>query len=412
MGHAPCRLVPTPVPHPARVFSAGFSPNGASLVTTAQDGVARLWDTASGSLRAELKGETPIDNAVFSGSGARIVTKGGRVAQFWDAAGRPLPGTAAMRLEGPSPTPLWFVATAFTPSGNHVVTVASDGSRRLWDASSGTGTGVVGAGRSQDADGRVQPDGTLSQRAPAVDGLDLAGREDRVSRLPRITHDDVVNGIEFSPDGRFLLTASRDRSARLWKVTTGAQAGLLRHDQEVIAGGVQRQRVGGVTITPNGSVRMWDVRGALDTDEGTTPRTSPLNVESKLTAAEPSHGRVFTGGADGAVRAWSARTGVRSALLSATAAQSPPSQSLATGRESRRSRRSRRGSRNRSRGSGTSRRETRPMPPCCTISRSGWQAIAFGVTGADGPAALDRRVDGHARPVEQGDAVAAKFLRW
>ena len=43
---------------------------------------------------------------------------------------------------------------------------------------------------------------------------------------------------------------------------------------------------------------------------GTQPRTSALNIESKLTIAEPSHGRVFTGGDDGAVRTWSARSSV------------------------------------------------------------------------------------------------------
>ena len=154
-------LVPTPVPHPDRVFSVGFSPDGASLVTTAQDGVARLWDAASGSLRTELKGETPIDNAVFSGSGARIVTKGGRVAQLWDAAGRPLPGTAAMRLEGDSTTPLWFVATAFTPSGNYVATVASDGSRTLWDATNGTRTASSARADAIVPIARFSPDGTL-----------------------------------------------------------------------------------------------------------------------------------------------------------------------------------------------------------------------------------------------------------
>ena len=128
--------------------------------------MARLWDAASGSLRAELKGETPIDSAVFSGSGARIVTKGGRVAQLWDAAGRPLPATAAMRLEGDSTTPLWFVAAAFTPSGNHVATVASDGSRTLWDVTNGTRTASSARADGHRADCEVQ-----SGRDPRRHGL-------------------------------------------------------------------------------------------------------------------------------------------------------------------------------------------------------------------------------------------------
>ena len=79
--------------------------------------MARVWDAATGSLRAELKGETPIDHAVYTRHGTRIVTKGGRVAQLWDAEGRPAPRAAPMRLEGSVTAPLWFVAIGFTPHG-------------------------------------------------------------------------------------------------------------------------------------------------------------------------------------------------------------------------------------------------------------------------------------------------------
>ena len=65
-----------------------------------------------------------------------------------------------------------------------------------------------------------------------------------------------------------------------------------------------------ISTAAGGSVRVWDVRGAFDGDDRTQPRSAALNIESKLTVAEPSHGRVFTGGDDGAVRTWSARSSV------------------------------------------------------------------------------------------------------
>jgi WD40 repeat protein len=298
----------TPVPHPDRVLTIGFSPDGTALLTTAKDGVARVWDAATGSLRTELKGETPIDYAVYSRDGTRIATKGGRVAQLWAAdEGQPVPGAVPMRLEGQGTAPLWFVATGFTPSGGHVVTVASDGTRTLWDAGSGArassfpGTGGIVSKAAFSPTGR-----TLATAA----GAKVSVWETESGRpLATIEHTSGVNGIQFSRDGAFLLTASQDGSARLWNVATRAEPVLLRHDEDVSRAVFNESGSEVISTSASGSVRVWDVRGAFD-EKRTQPRTSALNIESKLTIAEPSHGRVFTGGEDGAVRTWSARSRV------------------------------------------------------------------------------------------------------
>jgi WD40 repeat protein len=300
----------TPVPHPDGVFTVGFSPDATALLTTAADGVARVWDAATGSLRAELKGEMPIDHAVYTRHGTRIVTKGGRVAQLWDADGRPAPGAAPMRLDGSDAAPLWFVATGFTRTGSHVVTVASDGTRTLWDAASGARASSFPAGgrRGIVSMASFSPTGTTVATASGAN-VSLWETESGTP-LATLKHEDVVNSIQFSPDGAYLLTASRDGSASLWNVATQARAGLLRHDQDVSHAAFSDTGLEVITADASGSVRLWDVRGAFDGDDRTQPRNSALNIESKLTVARPSHGRVFTGGDDGAVRTWSARSSV------------------------------------------------------------------------------------------------------
>ena len=48
-----------------------------------------------------------------------------------------------------------------------------------------------------------------------------------------LRHDDGVLSAAFSPDGRFVVTASMDGTARLWEAATGKAIGEpLRHDDE------------------------------------------------------------------------------------------------------------------------------------------------------------------------------------
>ena len=41
-------------------------------------------------------------------------------------------------------------------------------------------------------------------------------------------HDDLVHSAEFSPDGKYIVTASRDRTARLWGAADGTEIAVLR----------------------------------------------------------------------------------------------------------------------------------------------------------------------------------------
>ena len=49
-------------------------------------------------------------------------------------------------------------------------------------------------------------------------------------------HDDTVNSAAFSPDGQRIVTASRDKTARLWDAASGKAIGLpMQHDGVVIS---------------------------------------------------------------------------------------------------------------------------------------------------------------------------------
>jgi hypothetical protein len=79
------------VRHPGAVYSANFSPDGRSLITTSADHTARIWTVPRGRLLHELRGHNAIVyDAMFSRNGRLVVTVGDST-RVWDAAtGSPL----------------------------------------------------------------------------------------------------------------------------------------------------------------------------------------------------------------------------------------------------------------------------------------------------------------------------------
>ncbi len=142
----------------------------------------------------------------------------------------------------------------------------------------------------------------------------LTGSRDNTARLwsaadgspvgPPMKHADSVDAVAFSPDGKTVLTGSRDKTARLWSAALGTPVGPPIKQEE---------SVGEVAFSPDGktvltgsdkAARLWNAADG-------SPVGSPMKHESLVTAVafSPDGKTVLTGSWDKTARLWRAADG-------------------------------------------------------------------------------------------------------
>jgi WD40 repeat protein/serine/threonine protein kinase/TPR repeat protein len=126
------------------------------------------------------------------------------------------------------------------------------------------------------------------------------GRE--LTRL--IGHTESVRCAVFSPDGARVVTASGDKTARIWDVATGRELARLEgHTRQLmsVAFSSDGQRV--VTASTDGTARVWDALKGR--------QLALLTVPGRVTWADfsPDGGLVATAADDQMARVWNVRTG-------------------------------------------------------------------------------------------------------
>jgi WD40 repeat protein len=80
------------------------------------------------------------------------------------------------------------------------------------------------------------------------------------ANLAVLRHDDAVLSAAFSSDGKLLVTASSDQTARLWYCGTGVAVTTLRgHKGPVLAAAFSRDGKLVATISDDQTARVWNV---------------------------------------------------------------------------------------------------------------------------------------------------------
>jgi WD40 repeat protein len=231
-------------------------------------------------------------------------------------------------------------AVAFSPDGQRLATAGYDGTTKVWDISALYGREPAGAFGPDSipelstlaghTPGQVvlggvtgvefSPDGTLLATA-SDDGTAKVWEPITGKELLTLTGHDLalyvvaqgVYDVAFSPDGTRLATAGMDKTARVWDAASGQELLILSgHSLGLFRVDFSPDGTRLATCSWDGTARVWDTTTGQEllalTGHTGTVRQAIYNSDGT---------RLVTAGADGTVRMWDAETGEELLVLSA-----------------------------------------------------------------------------------------------
>jgi WD40 repeat protein/uncharacterized caspase-like protein len=218
-------------------YNVSLSPDGKHALT-AGGRTAIIWEIGSGAVAAELsRPDLDIREAFYSPDGQRVLTTGSETAALWDAA----TGQLVTELKGMNKA---IVDQHFSPDGSSILIVCTDETARLYSARTGQLQKLLHippspTARQQLGDLAVV---RLQNAAFSPDGKKIAfNRSDDLTAVIDLTTGKIVRNIpsslqdsdeddehfegfctvEYSPDGRQVVTGSYNGSLSIWNASTG-----------------------------------------------------------------------------------------------------------------------------------------------------------------------------------------------
>ncbi|MCJ7681114.1 MAG: WD40 repeat domain-containing protein, partial [Candidatus Aminicenantes bacterium] len=240
--------------HPSHVFCADFSPNSRSLATVSGND-AKIWGLPGGQLIQTLIGHTgKVSSVRFDEGGNRVVTTSeDGSAKIWNISnGREI---LSVQITNNG----WTYTADFRPKGGTVAVGGYGGQMGLYDLN--TGARQVDLRGHTRAINLIRFNKTGNRMVSASVDNSIKIWEIPSGRLIRTIGGRTFDSGDFSQDDKFVVTGNDGGKAIIWNVSNGNQVMLLNHAP---SGRVMIARFSPdgryvVTAGENNVAKIWEV---------------------------------------------------------------------------------------------------------------------------------------------------------
>jgi WD40 repeat protein len=269
--------------HQGAISSVAYSPKGDLFASGSADKTVRLWNAPDGTYQGKIDLPAAVTALAFSKDGSKIgIATAGKLFTLWGVAENKSLLTVAPPAE--------ITGVSFHPEGKQILLGGADNRVRLYGTD----------GKLQEV---FQHDGPVSGVAILPDGKRIASTSaDKSARVwtPSFVaqgfHSGPVRRVLITPQGNQIVSAGDDKHVRVLDAKTGVEAkSFAAHDAPITGMTLSADGAKLLTASADKSAKLWTLA------DGKTALTIPLPGPAQTVALSPNGARIAVAFTDGTV---------------------------------------------------------------------------------------------------------------